>query len=312
MSPEPLLAVPSSGTLASTGPVESGGVTRVVRILESVAGAQHGVGVRALARDTGIDKSAVSRLLRQLAGLGLVEVDASQRYVVGPRLFAMAKLIVARDDLTRASRPYLERLVAQFNETCYLALLEGRQVVYRDVVECTQPVRYVVALGQGSPLHAGAGGRAILSALSADQADSLLAGGRLTRLTTDTVTDRTRLRELIREDRQRGYSSSVGERVSVGAAVAAPFLGADGQCRGALVVAFPRERLQLLAVDTLGRAVATGAADLSRRLGYQSPASPSVAATARSTSRSGGRTDPASREPGTAGPIRGRAAAAKR
>ena len=130
MSPEPLRAVPSSGTLAGTGPVESGGVTRVVRILESVAAAQHGVGVRALARDTGIDKSAVSRLLRQLAGLGLVEVDASQRYVVGPRLFAMAKLIVARDDLTRASRPDLERLVAQFNETCYLALLEGRQVVY--------------------------------------------------------------------------------------------------------------------------------------------------------------------------------------
>ena len=296
MSPEPPREARDDGVPAGTGAAETGGVTRVIRILESVAGAPHGVGVRALARATGIDKSAVSRLLRQLAGMALVEVDAAQRYVVGPRLFAMATLIVAQDDLTRASRPYLERLVTQFNETSYLALLEGRQVVYRDVIECTQPVRYVVALGQGSPLHAGAAGRAILSALPADQVNSMLAGGRLTRLTADTVTDRTRLREIVREDKQRGYAWSVGERVAVGAAVAAPFLGADGQCRGSLVVAFPRERLRLLDLDALGRAVAAAAEDLSRRLGYQPSTSPSAAATVRRTPSSPRRTAPAPRD----------------
>lgn len=296
MNPEPSLALPPDGAPSGTEPVEGSGVSRLVGILESVAVAPDGVSVRALARETGIDKSAVSRLLRQLAGLAFVEVDASRRYVVGPRLFAMAKLIIAQDDLTRAARPFLERLAAQFNETCYLAVLEGRQVVYRDMIECTQPVRYVVPLVEGSPLHAGAGGRAILSALPNDQVSMLLAGGRLTRLTADTVTNRTRLREIIREDKRRGYSASVGERVSVGAAVAAAFLGADGQCRGALVVAFPRERLRLLAVDALGRAVAAAAGDLSRRLGYQPQSSSPAAAATGAAPRSRRRARPVARE----------------
>lgn len=248
--------------------IAEGGVARVVRILESVAGAPDGVGVRALARETGIDKSAVSRLLRQLAAVAFVEADASHRYVVGPQLYAMAKLVVARDDLTRAARPFLSGLAAEWNETCYLAVLEGREVVYRDMIECNQPLRYVVPLGEGVPLHAGAGGRAILSALPTDRVAALLSPGRLSRLTPSTVTDRVRLRDIIREDRARGYTMSVGERVVVGAAVAAPFLDAQGDCRGALVVAFPRERVQSHDIEALGRAVAAAATGLSRRLGY--------------------------------------------
>jgi DNA-binding IclR family transcriptional regulator len=280
MSLEPLANAPSDAQ-SGTELGEASGVTRVVRVLESVAGAPEGVGVRALARATGIDKSAVSRLLRQLAVLTLVEVDASQRYVVGPRLFALAKLITAHDDLTRASRPFLESLVAEFNETSYLAVLEGRQVVYRDVVECTQPVRYMVALDQGSPLHAGAAGRAILAALPVREAISLLANGRLRRLTPNTVTDRARLRELLREDKKRGYSWSVGERVSAGAAVAAPFLGADGTCQGSLVVAFPRDRLQIVDVEKIGQAVAVAAGNLSQRLGHSPQLNASAARTLR-------------------------------
>jgi DNA-binding IclR family transcriptional regulator len=243
---------------------------RLVRIIEAVGTADAGVGVRSLAREIGIDKSAVSRLLRQLESLGVVDSDLIPgRYSVGPRLFAIARAAANRDQLGRAAKPMLEELVRNFNETVYLATLEGDQVVYRDMVECSRPVRYVVELGKPSPIHAGAGGRAILAGLSDADAERLLGRGRLSRLTAKTITDRTQLRKAINADRKRGFSVSFGERVSGGAAVAAPYFAADGTCRGSIVAAFPLERLKEHDIENLGRMVSHAAADLSERLGYR-------------------------------------------
>lgn len=54
-------------------PRTMGSVARIVRLLEAVAASDSHVGVRALARESGIDKSAVSRLLRQLTDLDVLE-----------------------------------------------------------------------------------------------------------------------------------------------------------------------------------------------------------------------------------------------
>jgi DNA-binding IclR family transcriptional regulator len=167
----------------------------VVGVLEAVATTDGGVGVRSLARETGIDRSAVSRLLLQLSELGIAAPAENGRYGIGPRLFAIAGAVTSRDELRRAARPSLEALAERFNETSYLAVLEDWQVVYRDVIESTQPLRYVGELGVPAPLHAGAAGRAILAGLDDDAFERWLASARLTAVTQATETDPARLRE---------------------------------------------------------------------------------------------------------------------
>jgi len=243
-------------------------VTRIIAVLEALATTDGGVGPRSLERETGIDRSAISRLLRQLTELGMAApADVPGRYAIGPRFFAIAGAVTSRDGLRRAARPALDALTARFNETSYVAVLEDGQVVYRDVIESTQPLRYVAELGIPSPLHAGAAGRAILAGLTDAELTDWLDTARLEQLTPGTIVDRDALLAQRQLDRARGYAVSRGERVPGGAAVAAPFLAASGEVHGSLVVSCPVGRLPAARETEIGRLVVVLADQLSWRLG---------------------------------------------
>ena len=241
-------------------------VDRVVAVLEALAHTSDGVGIRPLARETGIDRSAVSRLLRQLSDLGLTQADAA-KYVIGPRLYALAGAITRRDALRSAAQPLIEAAAARFNETTYLAVLENGHVVYRDRVESRQPIRYVAELGEPAPLHAGAAGRAILAGMDDADFDEWLRSADLSPVTPSTPRDAEPLRRLRAADRRRGYAVSRGERVPGGGAVAAWFRGSEGTVVGSLVTTSPIERLPRQREHEIGEALAAAARTLAWRLG---------------------------------------------
>jgi DNA-binding IclR family transcriptional regulator len=253
-------------------------VGKVTVLLEALAASQRGVSVREVARETGIDKSAVSRLLEQLASRGFVEREPlSSRFRVGPALFALAATIHGRDTLWQAAEPVVRDLAEQFNETCYLATREGDEIMFREKIDCDHTVRYVIDPGERAALHAGAGGRAVLAGLPADEIEALLARAALRPYTEQTITDPGELRRQVAEDRIRGYSISMGERVVAGCAVAAPFYYADGSCRGAIVFTCPRERFDIRRAPEIADAVVAASARLSARLGL-APATASASA----------------------------------
>lgn len=241
---------------------------KIVRLLELVVGTNGESGVRAIARLAGMDKSTVNRLLIQLQDLRIVESGViAGRYIIGPRLFSLAAAVSARDDLWMAAKPTLERLAARFNETCYVAVLETGAYVFKNKVECTQPIRFVFELGQRLPLHAGAGGRAILMGMRREQMEEIIQRTTLEPLTTNTITDSESLRGQILRDRRRRYCVSIGERVVGGSAIASPFFGADGSCLGSVVFTCPAIRLDKSKIPEIGRAVLTASMQLSTRLG---------------------------------------------
>lgn len=245
---------------------------KIVNLLEAVAANEQGIGVRELARVTGIDKSAISRLLSQLQAMGVVEQpETTGRFSIGPRLFALSATIRGRDNLWKAAEPIFLALVEKFQETCYLATREGYNVVFREKIDCDQVVRYVIELGQTSPLHAGAGGRAILAGMPPDEFEAFLTDTELVPLTSGTITDPQELRHQISEDRRRSYSVSMGERVAGGSAVAAPYFTADGSCRGSIVFTCPRERFDVRRIPEIADAVVAASQELSARLGFTGP-----------------------------------------
>jgi IclR family acetate operon transcriptional repressor len=255
---------------------------RLVQVLEALVDARGGLGVRETSRRTGIDKSAVGRLLTQLQELDMATQDAATgRYYVGPRLYAIGAAIVARDSLGRAAHPILERIAGRFNETCYLAVRESNGFTFRATVESTRPIRYVIDLGLPAPFHAGAAGRAILAGMSDDELEKTLAALRPERLTDTTITDRDALRRTVDSDRTRGYSFSAGERVQGGTALAAPYFDATGTCRGSIVFTRPAQRHSNEDLDDIGATVIEGASELSERLGHKPPAATTAPASWR-------------------------------
>ena len=261
-------------------------VARIVALLEAVATNEPQTGVRALARKAGIDKSAVSRMLRQLTDLDMLEPTLDPgRYQIGPRFFAIAAAVASRDELWKAARPILQRLVDRYDETCYLAVRERDEVLFREKIECHQAIRYMIDLNRPTPLHAGSAGRAILSTLDNQEFERLVARHRLEPVTPHTITNPTELRRLREEDRERGYTVSVAERSVGGCGLASPFFASDGRCLGSLVMTMPEVRFELSRVDDWGQTVMRAARELSVRLGYAPNATVSEATASDAAAR---------------------------
>lgn len=245
----------------------SGLLARTMAVIEAVAAAGEPVGPRGLARITGIDRSAVGRILQQLTELAVLE-RTGDRYIPGPRLYGIARIVLALDDLPTAARSVLAGLVERFNETCYVCVRHGDSAVFLYEAQSTRPLRYVVELGKPVPLHAGGAGRAILAGLGRERAKEILASQQpLPALTEHTITDVDRLLELAEQDAARGYSASFGERVDGGVAIGAPFFNGAGECTGSVVFTGPVSRVPPDRVPEIGRVVAQAAAVLTARLG---------------------------------------------
>lgn len=241
---------------------------RVATLLELVAFREDGVGPREAARETGIDRSAVSRIFRQLEATGWVEeVDERGTYSVGPRMFSVAAAVRQRDSLWRAAEPILKKLVAEHDETAYLAVRQGDNVVFREKIESTQRIRYVLELNTAHPLTTGAAGRAILSALPQDDVERVLAQG-LVRYTPSSVMDPDKYREQLERDRKLGYAYSASWWVPRGGGVGAPFFDASGVCLGSLTISAPIDRLGASVAAKIGASVLGYANVLSHRLGW--------------------------------------------
>ena len=255
-------------TDAESSPSAPSVTSRVTTLLGLVGRHEGGIGPREAERATGIDRSAISRIFRQLESLGWVaQVDDRGTYTVGPEMFAVAAAIRERDTLLRAAGSLLRSLTDRFDETTYLVVRRADEAVFVDKVVCTQRIRYVVELNEPFPLTSGAAGRSILSALSRDAVDNALGKG-LTAYTPASITDPDKYRAQLERDRRLGYAYSKSGWVTRGAGVASPFFDASGTCTGAITVSGPIDRLTPEAVRSIGPAVRGAAQQLSHRLGY--------------------------------------------
>lgn len=251
---------------AETAP-KSGVLGRAITLLELVSTHTGGIGVREAARQTGIDRSAVSRILTQFEEMGYVEQERDRGlYSAGPKLFSIVAALGERDTLVKAAEPFLKALVARYNETCYVAARVEDSLVFRSKVDCEHTIRYVIELGKPFSLVGGASGMAILAGMTAEESDRIIATG-LHAHTAQSITDPEEFRRQLEKDRELGYSYSPGRWVPNGAGIAAPFFDATGRCAGAITLSCPADRLAMFSIEEVGESIRQSAEELSRRLG---------------------------------------------
>jgi DNA-binding IclR family transcriptional regulator len=190
-----------------------------------------------------VGRSTAHRVLSTLESRGFAIRDTSGRgYAAGPELVRLGRPAgfgrVARDRL----RPVLDDAVARTGETVHSVALIGDQVVVTDGRESAHPVRVALELGWTGPAHAEAGGKLLLSRMTADQVCALYPREELERLTPHTLTSRTALLDELALIRRRGHAVSRSESVTGMTAVAVSLGGSSWRDRLALVAAAPADR----------------------------------------------------------------------
>ncbi|CAG0970040.1 HTH-type transcriptional regulator KipR [Anaerolineales bacterium] len=171
---------------------------------------------------TGINKSTVHRLLSTLEKKRFVERNPlTGIYSPGLRFLQMASLSMEQNSLHRLAAPFLQELQNQYHENVNLALLDGADVVYMDVIESSQRVKLAAVPGQRLPAFCTASGKSILAFLPDDDVKRILERG-MPGYTRSTVTSQEAFFEDVYRIRERGFAMSLEEFEDGINAVAAP------------------------------------------------------------------------------------------
>ncbi|MCF2533854.1 IclR family transcriptional regulator [Yinghuangia soli] len=226
------------------------------------------LGVTEISAELGLSKAAVHRILTSLRGRELIVLDPeTRRYALGPAAVGLGNAYLAKNDVRSLAAPELAWLCGQAEETATLSIRNGDTRIYLDQVVPAREVRMEVAVGVAYPLHAGGSSKAFLAFLAESEIDAYLDRNALDPMTDRTLTDAGKLRRELAAIRKRGYATSVGERQSGAASVAAPVFDHDGRVAAVLSVSGPAERFKPRA-EHCAKLLLEATARLSARLGY--------------------------------------------
>jgi len=245
-------------------------IERALSVLDLMAATDSDdLGVTEIARELGLSKAVVHRVLVTLVARDYLQVDAnSRRYSLGPMALVLGSAYLAQLDLRNLALPRLQDLSERTGETATFSLRNGWTRMYVDQVTPDREIKMSVAIGKAYPLHAGSSSKSFLAFLPVEEQERYLKERDLTALTDATIIDPERLRMELALVRERGYAVSLQERQAGAASVAAPILDREGRPIAAISVCGPVERFreQLDAVPSI---LLQTCKELSRLFGFR-------------------------------------------
>lgn len=183
--------------------------------------------VSELARRSGLAKSTTSRLVADLTRHGFLEVSGAS-ISLGLRFFELGQKAVRPHTLRRLTYAHMESLRRTTGHTVHLAVLNGRQVVYIEILPSRTSPALPSRVGGRLPAHATAVGKAILAFSDPAVTEECIASG-LEAFGPKTITDPDALRAALWRIRSVGFATENEESGPGVACVAAPILIRDGR-----------------------------------------------------------------------------------
>lgn len=206
-------------TVIETAGVKAAG--RALDIIEAFARSAQPLSLSELASEIGAPLSSVHGIARTLQARGYLYILEKKRRLRPTRkLYEIAAEMARHDPLLERLRPYLSALRERTGETVVLARREGDEVVYLDVLESPQTIRYATRAGERKPIHSSSLGKALLSLDSREAFDAFIARSPLRKVTANTITDPDLLWRQLQDSRRAGFFTSRAENVTDVTAIA--------------------------------------------------------------------------------------------
>lgn len=226
--------------------------------------------VTGLAREAGLNKSLVSKILSEFREAGILRQDpASREYTVAPFVVALAGNFMKSSRLCREALGPMRRLVQEVEQTVTLCILVDDEVMYLLSVEGPSFIDHGWRVGGWIPFHCTAAGKVLASGASDEKVDDMIARFGLPRHTATTVCDAHILKRQLKQISEVGFAITHSEGTAGLGAIAVPVLGEEQQVVAALGAVYTEHRVSPEKERSYVSRLHTAAQQLSFRLGAQ-------------------------------------------
>jgi IclR family pca regulon transcriptional regulator len=180
-------------------------LARGLTVIEAFEGHTEGRSVADVARQTGLSRASVRRLLMTLENLGYAESNG-RVYRLKTRVLKLGFSYLSSASLPAIAQPILEQITEQIHESSSLSVLDGDQIVYLARSTAKRVMSVGLSVGSSLPCYCTSMGRVLLASLPEEQMLAYLERVELKSLTPKTITDRTVLAEIVRRVKCDGFA----------------------------------------------------------------------------------------------------------
>jgi len=234
-------------------------IHRVAAIMSAFKGSDRTLSVSEIGRRSGIPKASASRIITELIEVGFLERNGV-KVGLGMRLFELGERATRPSDLKKFALPSMAELRNATRQTVHLAVLEGTEVVYIQILRSSLTPPLPSRVGGRLPAYATGVGKALLAFSDPHLVDEILAGP-LKPIGPRTITNPDTLRAQFAEIREHRVAFEREESTAMVGCAAAPILDYDGKPIAAISVSGHLDHIDL---PRLGPAIATSAMALTR------------------------------------------------
>jgi IclR family transcriptional regulator, pca regulon regulatory protein len=189
-------------------------LARGLKVIETFEGHKQGQSVADVARETGLSRAAVRRLLMTLQALGYAESDG-RVYSLKTRVLKLGFSYLSSASLPTLAQPILEQVTEQVHESSSLTVMDGDQIVYVARSTAKRVMSVGLSVGSRLPAYCTSMGRILLAAKPDPQLMNYLERVELKSMTAKTVIEKAKLADLIRKVRTDGFAL-VDEELELG------------------------------------------------------------------------------------------------
>lgn len=243
-------------------------INRICDILNCFSEEELNLTLTQISNQIELPKSTTHRLLEALQSQGLLSYNNVKRsYELGYMLVRWGSLAQTGLDLRNVSLPFLQKLTEITDETSILSARYGNIGMCIEKIECNQPVRLAMSIGQRLALHSGASSKVLWAFLSEDEISEIMDTIELLPLMENTITTPERLREELRNIRENGYATSFEETDRGAMGIAAPVYDHSSKPIAGIGIAAPISRISREQVPEFAVKIVDVARRLSKHLG---------------------------------------------
>jgi DNA-binding IclR family transcriptional regulator len=216
---------------------------RTLAILEAFEERKRSLTLRELAECCDIPVSTCHALVHTLLNRSYL-YQTSRRKDLYPtrRILDLAATIVAHDPYLERLAPILQQLRMDTQETVILGKRQKDEIVYLEVLESPQTIRYSARAGALKALHSTCIGKVMLGAMKPAELAAWLRNHSLHKVTGSTIVTQSRLIEDLKAGAELGCYTTRGENVPDVTAIAAPVI-VNNELLG-LAIAGPTHRME--------------------------------------------------------------------
>jgi len=206
---------------------------RGLAVIRAFNGERPAMTLSEVADAAGLTRAGARRILLTLVHLGYVALDGRQ-FRLTARILDLGFAYLSSMPFWNLAEPIMEALVNEVHESCSASVLDGTDIVYVLRIPTSKIMTISLGLGSRLPAWCTSMGRVLLSDLTDAEIDAILRKSDLRPRTVRSVTERSELKKLICEVREKGWAM-VNQELEEGLiSISAPIRDRNGRIIAAM------------------------------------------------------------------------------